>query len=336
MPEGARKANLGVSRTPGDRKPFTTAKRGAWIAWTVLSRAFSRKDRWRRLGRRLARLAVSRPTLGAVPAAVLVLVLAACAPVLSAAPATAASLADAGATGGADAGGTTAAAQASIDTAPVAPDPAAPGGSASQATPAPDAGAAPPSGDPPAAAVPPAPGTGLAGAVQEGIASWYGPNFAGRLTSNGEIFDPSKLTAAHRTLPFGTMVKVTNLVNGKSVVVRINDRGPFKPNRIIDLSEGAAKAIGMVRMGVARVRLQPLSLPDGVVRLGVDPKLHGYDVLSRFHKVGQLLVLSKRSGADAVVVRVVGTDVPSDSGVDVLVASDLYDLIGSQAHVQDR
>ncbi len=172
--------------------------------------------------------------------------------------------------------------------------------------------------------------------VQVGNASWYGPHFAGRLTSDGEVFDPSKLTAAHRTLPFGTLVRVTNLVNGKSVVVRINDRGPFKPNRIIDLSRAAAEAIGMKTMGVAKVRLQPLALPDGVVRVGVDQRLQGYQVESRFHRVGQLLVMSRRSGADAVIVRVVGNEIPPGAGVDVLVGHDLYAKLGDQANVTER
>lgn len=172
--------------------------------------------------------------------------------------------------------------------------------------------------------------------VQIGIASWYGPNFAGRLTSDGEIFDPGQLTAAHRTLPFGTLVKVTNLVNNESVVVRINDRGPFKPNRIIDLSRAAAEAIHMKTMGVARVKLEPLALPTGVVRVGVDDSLRGYEVQSRYHRIGQLLVLSRRSGADAVVVRVVGNDVPPGSGADVLVGHDLYLKIGDQAQLTER
>ncbi len=196
---------------------------------------------------------------------------------------------------------------------------------------------APPPTPPAAHGAPPAPQVPDAAAdVQIGNASWYGPNFAGRLTSDGEIFDPSQLTAAHRTLPFGTLVKVTNLVNGESVVVRINDRGPFKPNRIIDLSRGAAEAIHMKSMGVARVKLEPLALPNGVVRVGVDDQLQGYQVQSRYHRVGQLLVLSRRSGADAVVVRVVGNDVPRSSGVDVLVSHDLYSKIGDQANITEH
>jgi rare lipoprotein A len=91
---------------------------------------------------------------------------------------------------------------------------------------------------------------------REGMASYYGREFNHRKTASGERFDMNKLTAAHRELPFGTMVRVTNLANGKSVVVRVNDRGPFKRDRIIDLSFAAAKAIGMVGAGSVRVRIE--------------------------------------------------------------------------------
>jgi len=91
--------------------------------------------------------------------------------------------------------------------------------------------------------------------IEEGIASWYGPNFHGKLTANGEKYDMDNLTAAHRTLPFNTIVKVKNLDNGKSVNVRINDRGPFAKNRIIDLSRQAAQKIDMLGPGTAHVRL---------------------------------------------------------------------------------
>jgi len=90
----------------------------------------------------------------------------------------------------------------------------------------------------------------------EGFASWYGGKFHGRLTSSGEVFDTNDMTAAHRTLPFGTMVKVTNLDNGRSAVVKINDRGPFVEGRIIDLSRAAAEEIDMLGQGVARVSLE--------------------------------------------------------------------------------
>ena len=89
-------------------------------------------------------------------------------------------------------------------------------------------------------------------------ASYYGARFAGRRTANGERFDPAQMTAAHRTLPFGTMVEVTNVRNGKTVTVRINDRGPFHGNRAIDLSRGAADQIGMVSSGTAKVTIRAI------------------------------------------------------------------------------
>lgn len=109
---------------------------------------------------------------------------------------------------------------------------------------------------------------------QTGIASWYGPNFHGKATSNREVYDMYDLTAAHQTLPFGTRVMVTNLDNGRAVQVRINDRGPFVGNRIIDLSYAAARLLDMVGPGTAPVRLDIVSgaVPAGgpcyIVQLG--------------------------------------------------------------------
>jgi rare lipoprotein A len=96
------------------------------------------------------------------------------------------------------------------------------------------------------------------GNVQKGIASWYGSDFHGKLTSNKEIYNMHALTAAHKTLPFGVYVRVTNLNNGKSVVVRINDRGPFIKGRIIDLSYAGAKKLGLDISGVAPVKIKVL------------------------------------------------------------------------------
>ncbi len=95
-------------------------------------------------------------------------------------------------------------------------------------------------------------------AKKGGKASWYGPGFHGRRTANGERFNQNDLTAAHRSLPFGTQVKVTNLRNGRSVVVRVNDRGPFSRGRIIDLSKAAARIIGVFQSGTAPVLLEVL------------------------------------------------------------------------------
>jgi rare lipoprotein A len=92
--------------------------------------------------------------------------------------------------------------------------------------------------------------------TQTGVASYYGPELHGRRTASGERFNKNAMTAAHRTAPFGSMLKVTNLSNGRSVMVRINDRGPFIRGRIVDVSQGAARHIGMQGRGVARVRIQ--------------------------------------------------------------------------------
>jgi rare lipoprotein A len=93
-----------------------------------------------------------------------------------------------------------------------------------------------------------------------GLASWYGPGFHGRRSASGEVFNQHAMTAAHRTLPFGTRVRVTNINSGASVVVRINDRGPFGGGRVLDLSAGAAQAIGMIQTGVANVRIDVLDV----------------------------------------------------------------------------
>ena len=142
------------------------------------------------------------------------------------------------------------------------PPPSATPASSSTSQPAPPArspttgSGSPASGPPPASERQPA----IPGAyVEEGTASWYGVPFNGRRTSNGEIYDMHTLTAAHRTLPFNCIVRVTNLDNGKQTEVRINDRGPFVADRVIDLSLAAAQAIEMWGPGTARVRLEILS-----------------------------------------------------------------------------
>ena len=95
-------------------------------------------------------------------------------------------------------------------------------------------------------------------AAECGGASWYGPGFHGKQTASGSTYNQNAMTAAHKSLPFGTKVKVTNLNNGRSVVIRVNDDGPHIPGRIIDLSQGAAAKIGMLSSGTAPVRLQIL------------------------------------------------------------------------------
>jgi rare lipoprotein A len=96
----------------------------------------------------------------------------------------------------------------------------------------------------------------LHGYAEKGIASWYGKKYHGRRTANGERYDMHAMTAAHKRLPFGTLILVKNLENGKKARVRINDRGPFKKGRIIDLSYAAARELGMVRKGLAKVKIK--------------------------------------------------------------------------------
>ncbi|MDX1503652.1 MAG: septal ring lytic transglycosylase RlpA family protein, partial [Thermoanaerobaculia bacterium] len=109
---------------------------------------------------------------------------------------------------------------------------------------------------------PEAPGRGW---QERGIASWYGPGFHGRRTASGEVYDMHGISAAHKSLPFGSVVEVENLDNGRSVKVRINDRGPFVRGRVIDLSRGAAEKIGLVGPGTARVRLTLVGTAPAVV-----------------------------------------------------------------------
>ena len=114
--------------------------------------------------------------------------------------------------------------------------------------------------------------------TQRGVASWYGPGFHGQATSSGETYDQHAMTAAHRTWPLGTRVRVTNEQNGRTVVVRINDRGPFVGDRILDLSYGAAIQLDMVRDGTGLVTVEPLAengRPPGVVAFAVQVAAFG-------------------------------------------------------------
>ena len=107
----------------------------------------------------------------------------------------------------------------------------------------------------------------------EANASYYGEEFNGRPTSSGEIFDMNAFTAAHKTLPFGTMLEVTNLANGKKVVVRVNDRGPFVPDRELDVSKGAAKALDMIGTGTAKVSIRKIDGIDAAAANATSPAI---------------------------------------------------------------
>lgn len=110
------------------------------------------------------------------------------------------------------------------------------------------------------------------GFVEVGVASWYGPGFHGKKTANGERFNQYAMTAAHKILPLGTKVRVTHLGNGRSIIVRINDRGPFVDDRVIDLSRGAATRLNMMGSGTARVRIQSLG---GIPQIREDGDMSG-------------------------------------------------------------
>jgi rare lipoprotein A len=129
-----------------------------------------------------------------------------------------------------------------------------------------DPGTAPTAVVPPPAPVPNSFGKPVS--TEVGLASWYGPPYAGRKGADGTVYDQNAMTAAHLTLPMGTMVRVTNLTNNQSVVVKITDRGPFVRGRIIDLSLAAAKATGVYRAGVAKVKVEAFAPP---VRVNADP-----------------------------------------------------------------
>ncbi len=140
------------------------------------------------------------------------------------------------------------------------------------------------------------------GWTQTGIASWYGPNFHGRYTSNGEIYNMYAYTAAHKTLPMNTIVKVTNLRNNKSVIVRINDRGPFVKGRIIDLSYAAGKKIGLDVTGTAPVKITVIKFKGKnyvsgyMLQVGAFVNKNGaWKVAKKYQKLGYNTAVIKRN-----------------------------------------
>jgi len=139
------------------------------------------------------------------------------------------------------------------------------------------------------------------GWTQRGIASWYGPNFHGKYTSNGEIYNMYALTAAHKTLPMNTVLKVTNLNNHKSVIVRVNDRGPFVKGRIIDLSYAAGKKIGLDKTGTAPVIIEVIGFKGKnyvngyMIQVGAFVRKGGAEyTASRYRKLGYNCTVLKR------------------------------------------
>jgi len=144
---------------------------------------------------------------------------------------------------------------------------------------------------------------------EEGIASWYGPDFHGKKTSNGEIFNTNDFTAAHRTLPFGTIVKVVSLENNKEITVRINDRGPFAKDRIIDLSHAAANEIGALKDGTMHVKL--VVLEEGTNTFYRCKKYQTYTIqLASYSKEYRALRLLERLKNKGIMARIIKVDLP--------------------------
>ncbi len=133
------------------------------------------------------------------------------------------------------------------------------------------------------------------GYSEEGIASWYGKDFHGKQTANGERYDMYSMTAAHKILPFGTQLRVTNVANNRSIIVRVNDRGPFVGNRVIDLTYTGAEQIGMIGPGTAKVRLETI---------GTVPGLKDGDITGNFYV--QVGAFSQKSNADGLAAKMRG------------------------------
>ena len=155
--------------------------------------------------------------------------------------------------------------------------------------------------------------------IQTGLASWYGPPYHNRKSSNGEVYDMNAMTAAHRTLPLGSIVRVTNVKTGSSAIVRITDRGPFIGARIIDLSLAAAKKVDLVRAGVSQVRVEVLRTPAPIdqggrwaVQIGAfaeePPATSMADRISRRYHTAKVIHFGSPVGDWWVRVRVLGDD----------------------------
>ena len=142
---------------------------------------------------------------------------------------------------------------------------------------------------------------------EEGIASWYGPKFDGKLTANGEIFDQYAVTAAHRTLPIPSLVKVTNLENNRSIVLRINDRGPFVGDRIIDLSYKSAQLLGIIEKGTGKVRVEVIDYGEHLL-VKNSKKLLKTNVKENKEYFLQVGVFKEASNADRLSDKLRNTD----------------------------
>lgn len=166
---------------------------------------------------------------------------------------------------------------------------------------------------------------------ETGIASWYGDEFHGKRTANGEIFDKNALTAAHPTLPLPTLVRVTNLDNGRSAVLRINDRGPFKRNRVIDISHRGANVLGFANIGTAKVRVQVLERESRIMaeaaKKGYPPKIQMAMAFRRTPETENMQVASAGNVMPSVPSPTVATnDLPPPQAVAQVTNADIEDL----------
>ncbi len=158
--------------------------------------------------------------------------------------------------------------------------------------------------------------------TETGIASWYGGKFHGRKTSSGEVYDMYKLTAAHKTLPFGTIVLVTNLENDKTVTVKVNDRGPFVSGRIIDLSKAAASRIDLLKTGTARVKIDIVGTYESASARVHDIQAGSFREEANAgrlkDKLAELGLHCEFEANNAGTTRVIVTDVPHEKLEEVL------------------
>jgi rare lipoprotein A len=176
---------------------------------------------------------------------------------------------------------------------------------------------------------------GSVGDMERGVASWYGKPFHGRLTASGERYDMHGMTAAHRTLPLTSRVRVTNLETGKSVVVRVNDRGPFKDDRILDVSYAAARELGMVDTGTALIEMHTLDTPPARSRLEpfrLYAQVGAFGEQANAKRLAQQL---RRAGFDDVAVRATDRDGVRLQRVLVGPVDDAPQLDGLVARLQD-
>ena len=134
--------------------------------------------------------------------------------------------------------------------------------------------------------------------IEEGIASWYGPNFDGKQTANGEIFDQYEISAAHKTLPLPSLLRVTNLENSRQIVVRVNDRGPFVGNRIIDLSYKSAQILGILEKGTATVRLELIDYGPHLLK-----NKSNVDIITKQKSYLQIGVFKNANNADKLYAK---------------------------------